>query len=643
MIYRKEIDGLRGIAVLAVIFSHLDYLVPIQIFKSGFVGVDIFFLISGYLITSLILDEIYKTNNFNILNFLLRRVRRLMPALLFMIAACSILTPFFFYRDNLIQYSNSVFFSLIYLSNFFFNFSNTSYFDSNVLYQPLIHTWSLSIEEQYYFVFPLVLLCLHKLNLKFSIIIFILISIFSFHFYKDNNLSTFYLTHTRIWEILCGSLIALSYTNSKNKIFINSLFKKELLNILSKIFPIIGVLLIVISFNLNYHYFQTYNPYYVLIPIIGTSLLIVFSRENELVLKFLSNKFIVYIGLISYSLYLWHYPIICFYNIYNDNIDKNDLWFVIFIIFIISIFSYHVVEQPLRKKTTTKQLLIIVSILMAFVIIINFAIKSGIFSSNEENLINSSNNFNLEKKNFTEFARSISNEFNDKKNNKDKVLIIGDSHAINFAYLIFMNRNKFQNHLFEYVSPIERGLNQHKFPVRCLKNYLFNKDTICGSDYNNLKYQIQKANLIIITQKWNDPDIQILPEVIKKLLMLKKRVIVVGEQISMSKNYFKKITRLNVSVDKKFIYKTEKELFNYVNKNKKRKKIQQDLKEELSIFKQNKNVIFIDPYKYYCDQVEKRCYVFNSQSEIIFLDEDHLNSVGGKFLGEKFANLGYLN
>ena len=144
---------------------------------------------------------------------------------------------------------------------------------------------------------------------------------------------------------------------------------------------------------------------------------------------------------------------------------------------------------------------------------------------------------------------------------------------------------------------------------------------------------------IIVTS----PDIQILPEVIKKLLELKKRVIVVGEQISMSENYFKKITRLDVSLDKKFVYKLERELFNYVNKNKKRKKLQEDLKEELSIFKQNEKVIFIDPHEYYCDQVEKRCYIFNSQSEIIFLDADHLNSAGGKFLGAKFANLGYLN
>ena len=169
--YRPDIDGLRAIAVVSVIFYHSELSYNnINFFNGGFLGVDIFFVISGYLITSLIIKELYSTNNFSFTYFYERRIRRLIPTLLLVIIACLPLSWVYFLPGSLEDFSTSILYTLGFLSNYYFNFAELNYFDVDGLYKPLLHTWSLAIEEQYYLLFPILLVFLFKFfKKKFSL------------------------------------------------------------------------------------------------------------------------------------------------------------------------------------------------------------------------------------------------------------------------------------------------------------------------------------------------------------------------------------------------------------------------------------------------------------------------------------------
>ena len=205
--YRPEIDGLRAISVIAVILYHVEIIFKdFKLFSGGFIGVDIFFVISGYLITSLIIKEIYETNNFSLLNFYKRRSRRILPALFGMIAisiffAWTYLTP-----DSFIQYSKSILSSVFFFSNYFFYFEGLVYNAEDSLLKPLLHTWSLSVEEQFYILFPILLIFvtrfLKKDFLSFFIIVFTLSFIISVFVTKNNSAFSFFSTFSRGWEFI---------------------------------------------------------------------------------------------------------------------------------------------------------------------------------------------------------------------------------------------------------------------------------------------------------------------------------------------------------------------------------------------------------------------------------------------------------
>ncbi len=161
--YRPEIDGLRAISVIAVVFYHIEIIFnDFKLFSGGFIGVDVFFVISGYLITSLILKEIYQTQNFSLLNFYKRRSKRILPALFGMIIISIFFAWIYLTPDNFEQYSSSIISSIFFFSNFFFYFEGLVYNAENSLLKPLLHTWSLSVEEQFYIFFPLLLIFLFK-------------------------------------------------------------------------------------------------------------------------------------------------------------------------------------------------------------------------------------------------------------------------------------------------------------------------------------------------------------------------------------------------------------------------------------------------------------------------------------------------
>lgn len=384
-LYRPEIDGLRAIAVLSVILYHAG----IEIFKGGFVGVDIFFVISGFLITSIILKDL-EMGDFTISKFYQRRVRRILPALITVILISIPFALFLLPPEDLHNFAKSSISSLTFWSNFQFSLE-AGYFDTPGEYKPLLHTWSLSIEEQFYIIYPIFFIFFIKFNKKILIFItsiILLLSLFfsqwsgNFNlqypfidddilFYSQSFWSEFMMPFGRIWELALGALCGFLIVSKKNYFQVNN--KKV---VLFNFFSLVGIVLIFFSFFYLSENFP-YPSFYSLIPTLGTALLILFCQKDTLVQKILSYRILVFIGLISYSAYLFHYPIFSFIKYSYFTTDGFLYIFLIPLILFIAFLNWKYIEKPFRQKNTPiKKLLIFISLSYLFIFAICFFIFS---------------------------------------------------------------------------------------------------------------------------------------------------------------------------------------------------------------------------------------------------------------------------
>ena len=449
--YRPEIDGLRAIAVGAVILYHAQITIfGYQPFKGGFIGVDIFFVISGYLITSIILKELLTTDSFSFLHFLERRVRRILPVLLLVILVSLPFSWIYLLPNSLVDFSKSILYSLGFSSNFYFHYSGQQYGAESGLLKPFLHTWSLSVEEQYYIFFPVILLIIFRYFRKYlihSLILGFTISLGLSDWSSKNYPSvSFYFLHTRMWELLAGSILAYF------EITLGHRSKNKKLNLIS---PAIGLFLIIHS--ILYFNDEMFHPsLYTLSTIIGVCLIIWFSNKDELITKILSIKLFVGIGLISYSLYLWHYPIFAFARD-TEITPKGDIYLKLLfgmIILILSIASYYLVERPFRNKKNKFSIIFGVILISIFIsIIYNFSvIKKNGFNNRIPEILSkhSSSELNLNLlKNSNEWSCLSNNkrcEFNTTSNKK--IYIIGDSHM---ASLIFNLKDRIIEKDYQFI------------------------------------------------------------------------------------------------------------------------------------------------------------------------------------------------
>ena len=336
--YRPEIDGLRAIAVMAVVLYHAQISIfGKEIFKGGFIGVDIFFVISGYLITSIILKELLITGSFSFKKFFERRIRRILPALLLVMVVSLPFAWKYMLPYSFVDYSKSILTSLGFNSNFYFWYSGQRYGAEPSLLKPFLHTWSLSIEEQYYILFPIILLFFFKMLRSYLLYILIFgffVSLLLAEWGSKNYSSlNFYILPTRGWELMAGSIIA--YVE---------IFKghRTRIKILNTIFCAIGFVLIGYSF-LFFDDEMFHPSFYTLYPIIGVCLIIWFSNKDELITKILSTELLVGIGLISYSLYLWHYPIFSFLRITEATVTQLEKIVCLVLSLVMSIISYFLI------------------------------------------------------------------------------------------------------------------------------------------------------------------------------------------------------------------------------------------------------------------------------------------------------------
>ena len=344
MIYRREIDGLRALAVLSVIFFHLGF----QVFSGGFVGVDIFFVISGYLITSIIVAE--KTSEgFSLINFYERRARRILPALFVVLLACLPLALLWMFPPELKSFSESLMAVPTFISNIYF-WRTSGYFASAAELKPLLHTWSLAVEEQFYIFFPLFLMLTWRLRERWILTILGLVAGASLALSQWTSyafpVAGFFVLPTRAWELLAGAFIALYFSRQRSGSD-NRTSKRALHEFGSGI----GLLLI----GWGVFGFDKHTPFpslYALVPVLGASLIIVFAGPQTIVGQLLGSKGLVGVGLISYSAYLWHQPLIAFayLRMLDELPSQVFLAGLIAINLLLAYLTWRYVETPFRNK-----------------------------------------------------------------------------------------------------------------------------------------------------------------------------------------------------------------------------------------------------------------------------------------------------
>ena len=630
---RNEISGLRALAIIPVILFHLNY----SSFEGGFVGVDIFFVISGYLITSVIVKN---NTNFNIFYFYERRLRRILPLLLFVAILTIPFAYYFMLPKNLLDYAQSLSLTPIFFSNFLF-WMEEGYWEFSSQMKPLLHTWSLSVEAQFYLFFPLIFFLKNK-NKIFLILIFLWVLSFFIAINQDLkilsivtdkilSLGSFYLPFSRFWEFLTGSLVF--YFHKKMK------FENEKIN---NSLCILGFLLILYAiFNLNDD--LNYPNILSLFPVLGTGLILIYIEKSFLLYKTLTSKFFNHIGDISYSLYLWHFPIIVFSK-YFSNLNQNIFLDILAILatYLLALFSFTYIEKPFYKYNYLSSKAFLISILiLAFIVFSTGVIiyKSGGKSSFvdikinklKKELISYNDYFEKDLKpddagiiKFSNFTDQTSNE------NVKKILIIGDSQGRDLTRVLREYNNiKIKNN--EVV--------EHEFGfLEISSNYSINKNLY-------LHDQIQESDIVLLSRQFTSEKNKI--QNIKKLANILsnegKKFVIVGSApefytaeddllltfLLQNENNYNYLKNKNYSRINEYFYLNLRtylfETNNYLEK----------ISKEL-------NIGFLDRFNFTCVLENKKCFGIDEDGSKLFKDYSHFSESGVKFFANKIYEINWL-
>lgn len=468
--YRADIDGLRSIAIITVLFFHAKF----TGFSGGFIGVDVFFVISGYLITSLLTREFQKNGRINLWDFYAKRFKRLYPALLFTIIVTTVAYGFLFLgsTEDIKLYVRSTHYAILGIANFFFMDRVGGYFDPLSDDMPLLHFWSLSVEEQFYLIWPLVIMSINFLwpksfrdskTINFRIIVnLLIISIISFFIAEywilsGNSQKAFYMMPARAWELGIGGLISLN--EMKIKSFIQNLSKTTL--------TFAGSLAIILILVPTYLFTQetSFPGHNAVYPVIATALLIILGmNENSPFSKLLSNRLLVKIGVLSYGWYLWHWPLLSFLHIYFMGETAPLLLRILALIASLGLaqFSLTFIEEPIRfgKKVNSfvSKRIVLSTIVISF-LVINGA-KLLIVISDKFYIPKQGINFQTELMKRPSYSRGCLDNLSTiskcevDRNSHDEIVMWGDSHAWSLAPMIdhFATKNNISSSILTKTS-----------------------------------------------------------------------------------------------------------------------------------------------------------------------------------------------
>lgn len=641
MRYRAEVDGLRALAVIPVILFHAGF----NSFSGGFVGVDVFFVISGYLITSIILTEL-ESNKFSILNFYERRARRILPVLFFVMLVCIPFAWLWLMPLDLKDFFQSIIAVATFSSNILF-WLESDYFDTAAELKPLLHTWSLAVEEQYYIFFPLFLMFLwgqgKRVIISALLVIFLLsLSLAQWAAFNAPT-ANFYLLPTRGWELLIGVFAAF---------YLNQQTAKWMLPKLNNLLSSLGLLLIFISVFI----FDSSIPFpsvYALVPTIGTVLIIVFAQEGTWVQRFLSNKLFVGVGLISYSAYLWHQPIFAFVKYRSFTEPSHGLMLLLCIaVVLLSYLSWRFVEIPFRNKQAYSRRFIFASggVLTAlFVVAAGVADLKHLYRSNDAYLELMVKSYQPDNRELGaeswDYLRTLSGYQNygvdknhydrtqwfDVDDNRQRLLIVGNSHS---------------KDIFNVLSSSEASLTQFQ-----LARFGTEIGHIDESFFNSPNYHL--ADVIMLASQYKSQDLTRIEALITRLISDNKKPVLVKNIYEFEefgqRTYADFLFHLLVkergadnisSIDISKINQKHFEQFSH----REFKLFTQQVNLTLTLLADKyPDVILLDRMDYICNQLKQTCYAIDEDYQKYFYDYGHHTVAGAMFFGSRVDEVQWLN
>ena len=642
--YRKDIDGLRSVAVLFVLAYHGF---P-DSFRGGFIGVDMFFVISGFLITGIILEDL-EQNTFSFWNFYQRRIKRLFPALFLVLASALVAGWFVLFPDEYSMLGKHTLAGTTFISNIVF-WQEAGYWDVAGKAKPLLHLWSLGIEEQFYLLFPLLLVFVYKKKFRLLTVIlgiFFVSFAYNIHFYRSEPVMAFYSPAARFWELLMGSLLAVMASSSCSQIRTHfNIHVRERLNgflgillfergrrlkenTVNDILSLFGIVLLAIALGTSQVDYK-FPGYQALLPTFGVLLIVASGPQAWINRTLFSNRIAVAIGLISYPLYLWHWPLLSYAYILGGELTGTWEWrwirlACIFFSFILAAITYRMIERPMRfGKTRQASKIILLLLLMLSVGIFGAYVffqdglpkRKGIA---EEFIMKQF--AQLQEPGHNEAGFTYAPSLRDKgvycslsnMNSKQTVAVIGDSHARQIYPAIAQKNSK--NGINTFLcswSPQFKYRNEMTEPVLASKN--------------DITHVFIVTRGVLYTEKDNDTGLdeyitmnefkETYQHVITLLRQQGKKVFIIAENPVLHadiKNYIIRPFALNTPPPGPTRQSELKLRGKY-----------------LSTLKSLSDATVIETLDVFCPTSD--CILYNSSGESLYLDDDHLSTAGNTFL-----------
>ena len=600
--YRPEIDGLRAIAVISVIIYHLNE----NWLPGGFLGVDIFFVISGFLITGIIITEIQQ-NSFSFKQFYTRRIKRIYPAFITVMALVSFIASAIFIYNDFNKLRKTIELAIAFLSNFYLGLTQ-GYFDLSANENPALHIWSLAVEEQYYLIFPLILILAYK-NFREIKILFIITLILFFillstsfipaSFYKEvlHQPNIYYLSNLRFPELLVGSLLAIYHCS--NKI--------QLSTQVSNILAILSTLLLFSCLFLMNNDIAFIPGVTLILPCIFTALIIHTTSQNNIIKLCLSNKAIVFIGKISYSLYLYHWIFIAlaYYITGEKQINNQSIAIVTVLTIIFSVLSYYLIEQPIRKsKLNFKQSFLYIYFIPSLLLLGFNLYKRQTIRAEKE---------------YIEQAIPVSNE----NHYPAKVLILGDSHSAHLeAFLNYVgNKEGWKADIFKDKFECSFIVNdKYQLDPNCQS--VWQKDSQYKAIFISAFYDLKMGGQPVPRfrpETFIEPDFKVRFKNTVKQLAMQKPVYVFANNSSVSRSPLRGYLLENYGLEK---YLTPIHRMGDIDAS---NKIIHDLVKDIP------NVYWVDAQQY----LPKDSVM--AEGKYLYADQDHLTNFGAYYMAKEFS------
>ncbi|EOX4866044.1 acyltransferase family protein [Haemophilus influenzae] len=601
--YRPEIDGLRAIAVISVIIYHLNE----SWLSGGFLGVDIFFVISGFLITGIIITEIQQ-NSFSFKQFYTRRIKRIYPAFITVMALVSFVASAIFIYNDFNQLRKTIELATAFLSNFYLGLTQ-GYFDLSANENPVLHIWSLAVEEQYYLIFPLILILAYKKFREIKVLFIITLILFfillttSFipaYFYKEvlHQPNIYYLSNLRFPELLVGSLLAIYHNLSASK-----QASKQASNVIA----ILSTLLLFSCLFLMNNDIAFIPGVTLILPCIFTALIIHTTSQNNIIKLCLSNKAIVFIGKISYSLYLYHWIFIAlaYYITGEKQINNQSIAIVTVLTIIFSVLSYYLIEQPIRKsKLNFKQSFLYIYFIPSLLLLGFNLYKRQTIRAEKEHI---------------EQAIPVSNE----NHYPAKVIILGDSHSAHLeAFLNYVgNKEGWKADIFK--DKFECSFivnNKYQLDPNCQS--VWQKDSQYKAIFISAFYDLKMGGQPVPRfrpETFIEPDFKARFKETVKQLAMQKPVYVFANNSSVSRSPLRGYLLENYGLEK---YLTPIHRMGDIDAS---NKIIHDLVKDIP------NVYWVDAQQY----LPKDSVM--AEGKFLYADQDHLTNFGAYYMAKEFS------